>query len=161
PARGRRVVGMVGRGAWAELARVPTDTLCELPDGVGDAQAATLPVAGLTALKALDIAGCVLGRRVLLTRAGGGGGRFAGGPAERAGAHVRAVWANAQRAGGLRELGAAEVIHHLDPAGEEFDAVFEGVGGATLGAALQRVAAGGTVVSFAASDPAPVSFPTR
>jgi NADPH2:quinone reductase len=37
----------------------------------------------------------------------------------------------------------------------------EGVGGATLGAAMQRVAAGGTIVSFASSDLAPVQFPAR
>ena len=41
----------------------------------------------------------------------------------------------------------------------EFDAVIEGVGGATLGAALQRVAGRGIVVSFASSDTDPASFP--
>jgi NADPH2:quinone reductase len=39
--------------------------------------------------------------------------------------------------------------------------VIEGVGGASLSAALQRVAAKGIVVSFASSDPQPVSFPAR
>ena len=43
PPSGARVVGLVGRGAWAQLAAVPTETLCALPDGVSDAQAATLP----------------------------------------------------------------------------------------------------------------------
>ncbi len=42
-----------------------------------------------------------------------------------------------------------------------YDAVVEGVGGATLGSALQRVAGRGVVVSFASSDPADVSFPAR
>jgi NADPH2:quinone reductase len=162
PPRGARVVGLVGRGAWAQLAAVPTDTLCELPDGVSDAQAAALPVAGLTALKALDIAGCVLGRRVLVTGASGGVGRFAVQLAALAGAHVTAVSANAERARGLRELGADAILDRLEPHGGEFDAIVEAVGGATLGAALQRVATLGTVVSFAASDPAePTAFPTR
>ncbi len=161
PARGARVVGLVARGAWAQLAAVPTDTLCELPPGVSDAQAATLPVAGLTALKALDVAGCVLGRRVLVTGASGGVGRFAVQLAKLAGAHVSAVSSSAARARGLSELGADEILHRLEPAGEEFDAIVEAVGGETLGAALQRVAPLGTVVSFASSDPAPTSFPTR
>ena len=169
PAAGIRVVGLVAAGAWAQLVAVPTETLCELPDAVSDAQAAALPVAGLTALKSLDIAGSVLGRRVLVTGASGGVGRFAVQLAKRAGAHVTAVSSSAERARGLSELGADEVIlagaaraGAGQDAGEEFDAIVEAVGGATLGAALQRVAAGGTVVSFAASNPGePTTFPTR
>jgi NADPH:quinone reductase-like Zn-dependent oxidoreductase len=73
---------------------------------------------------------------------------------------VTAVSRNAERARGLRELGAAEVV--FDLSGEAtYDAVVEGVGGATLGAALGRVAGRGVVVSFASSDPEPVSFPAR
>src|SRR5439155_25066229 len=72
PPAGTRVVGMVGRGAWAQLAAVGTVMLAPLPDPVTDAQAATLPVAGLTALKSLDIIGQVIARRVLVTGASGG-----------------------------------------------------------------------------------------
>jgi NADPH2:quinone reductase len=161
PPAGARVVGMVGRGAWAELAAVDTQFLAELPEGVSDAQAATLPVAGLTALAALDIIGSVLARRVLVTGASGGVGRFAVQLASHAGAHVTAVSASPERARGLRELGADELIDTLEPAGPEFDGIVEGVGGATLGAAIQRIGAGGTVVSFASSDPGPVSYPPR
>ncbi len=162
PAAGVRVVGLVSAGAWAQLVAVPTETLCALPDAVTDVQAAALPVAGLTALKSLDIAGSVLGRRVLVTGASGGVGRFAVQLAKRAGAHVTAVSSSAERARGLGELGADEILPELEPTGEEFDAIVEAVGGATLGAALQRVAPSGTVVSFAASNPAePTTFPTR
>jgi NADPH:quinone reductase-like Zn-dependent oxidoreductase len=162
PPRGARVVGLLARGAWAELAAVPTETLRALPDAVTDAQAAALPVAGLTALKALDIAGSVLARRVLVTGASGGVGRFAVQLAKLAGAHVTALSTSPARAPALRALGADEVVHELEPGGEEFDAIVEGVGGATLGRALQRVAPRGTVVSFASTDPAdPVTFPTR
>ena len=161
PAAGTRVVGMVGRGAWAELAAVETNTLAALPGGVSDEQAATLPVAGLTALKSLDIIGSVLAKRVLVTGASGGVGRFAVQLAQMAGAHVTAVSASAERARGVAELGADEVIHELDPSGADFDAIIEGVGGASLGAAMQRIAAQGTIVSFASSDTSPVSFPTR
>jgi len=161
PPAGTRVVGLVARGAWAELAVVDTQVLAALPDGVSDAQAATLPVAGLTALKALDIIGQVLGRRVLVTGASGGVGHFAVQLAKLAGAHVTGVAANPERAQGVIDLGADEVIAQLETSGPEFDGIVEGVGGATLGAALQRVAAGGTVVSFASSDTGAVQYPTR
>ena len=124
------------------------------------AQAATLPVAGLTALRVLEICGFVLGKRVLVTGASGGVGRFAVQLAAIAGAHVTALSRNAERARGLRELGASEIVHDLD-GDAEYEAIVEGVGGATLGAALQRVTGRGVVVSFASSDPGPVSFPTR
>src|SRR3954471_14122834 len=48
PAKGTRVVGILPSGAWAEVIRVPMDSLASLPESVSDAQAATLPVAGLT-----------------------------------------------------------------------------------------------------------------
>lgn len=161
PPAGARVVGVVQRRAWAERVAVPTSMLAELPEAISFAQAATLPVAGLTALLALEVGGLVLGRRVLVTGASGGVGRFAVQLAHRAGAHVTAVSSSPERARGLTELGAAEVIHALEPEGPEFDVIVEGVGGATLGAAIQRVAPLGTVVSFASSDPGPVSYPTR
>jgi NADPH:quinone reductase-like Zn-dependent oxidoreductase len=162
PPRGARVVGLVSRGAWAKLVAVPTETLCLLPDGVSDTQAAALPVAGLTALRALDIAGNVLARRVLVTGASGGVGRFAIQLAVRSGAHVTALSTRPERAQALRELGAEEIVHSLQPDGPDFDAIVEGVGGGTLGLALQRIAPGGTVVSFASTDPAdPVTFPPR
>jgi NADPH:quinone reductase-like Zn-dependent oxidoreductase len=160
PAPGMRVVGLAS-GAWAELAPVHTDFLAGLPEQVSDAQAATLPVAGLTALKALDIIGPVLARSVLVTGASGGVGRFAIQLAKLGGAHVTAVSSRPERARGLSELGAEEIIPTLEPTGTEFHGIVEAVGGATLGAALQRVAAFGAVVSFASTDPQPVQFPTR
>jgi NADPH2:quinone reductase len=161
PKVGARVVGLLRTAAWAQLAAVPTLNLAELPDGITLEQAATLPVAGLTALSALDTIGSVVGRRVLVTGASGGVGRFAVQLAHLAGAHVTAVSASPERATGLRELGADEVIHDLEPTGSEFDGIIEGVGGASLGAAIQRVAPDGTIVSFASSDPAPTEFPSR
>jgi NADPH2:quinone reductase len=161
PSTGTRVVGLVDAGAWAQLAAVETLRLAPLPDQVTDAQAATLPVAGLTALKALDLLAPVLARRVLVTGASGGVGRFAVQLARLAGAHVTGVSASPERARGLLELGVDEVLHELEPQGPDFDAIVEGVGGASLGAAIQRVAPFGGIVSFASSDPEPVSFPAR
>jgi NADPH:quinone reductase-like Zn-dependent oxidoreductase len=158
PRAGARVVGLMLGGAWAEQAAVDTEWLTELPDAVSMEQAATLPVAGLTALRSLEVAGLVLRKRVLVTGASGGVGRFAVQLARLAGAHVTAL---ARRTEGLAELGADEVISELEPAGPEFDAIIEAVGGPVLGVALQRVAPWGIVVSFAATVPDPVSYPAR
>jgi NADPH:quinone reductase len=160
PPEGTRVVGLVQLGAWAEKAAVPTATLAPLPDAVSDAQAATLPVAGLTALYALELGPPLLGRRALVTGASGGVGRFAVQLAKRAGAHVTAVSASPERAKGLAELGADEIVHTLEPEGERFDLIVEGVGGTSLSAAIRRVAPFGTLVTFARSDEADVTFPT-
>ena len=158
PAEGTRVVGLKLVGAWAERVAVPTEFLAELPDGISFAQAATLPVAGVTALRALEVGGFVLGKRVLVTGASGGVGRFAVQLAALAGAHVTAV---ARRTEGLAGLGADEVLPELEAEGETFDVILDAIGGPVLGAALQRVAPRGTVVSFGATVPEPVSYPTR
>jgi NADPH:quinone reductase len=161
PARGTRVVGLVALGAWAQRVAVPTRALAPIPDGVTDAQAATLPVAGLTALYAIEYGPpSLLGRRVLVTGASGGVGRYAVQLAKRGGAHVTAVSRDEERAKGLGELGADATVHDVEPEGERFDLVIEGVGGETLSRAICRVAPRGTVVSFARSDEHDVTFPT-
>ena len=55
--------------AWAQYVAVPSHALASLPDAVTFARAATLPVAGLTALYALAKRGQLLRRRVLITGA--------------------------------------------------------------------------------------------
>ena len=158
PPAGARVVGLMNAGAWAELAAVKTDRLAELPDGITLEQAAALPVAGLTALRSLEVAGFLLGKRVLVTGASGGVGRFAIQLAKLAGAHVTGV---ARRTEGLTALGADEVAPEIDLDGPIYEAILDAVGGPVLGAALQRVAPGGTVVSFASTVTDPVSYPSR
>ncbi len=158
PPEGARVVGLMNVGAWAELAAVKVEHLAELPDGISFEQAATLPVAGLTALRALEVAGFVLGKRVLVTGASGGVGRFAIQLARLAGAHVTGI---ARRTEGLQELGADEVAAEIDLEGPTYEAIIDGVGGPVLGQAIQRVAPGGTIVSFASTVTEPVSYPSR
>ncbi len=158
PPAGARVVGVVGAGAWAQRAAVATEQLAELPGEVSFEAAATLPVAGLTALRSFEIGGFVLGKRVLVTGASGGVGRFAIQLAKLAGAHVTAV---ARRTAGLRELGADAVLEEIELGGPTFDVILDGVGGPVLGQAVQVVAPRGTVVSFASTVTEPVSYPTR
>lgn len=158
PGEGARVVGLANEGAWAELAAVSTHRLAELPDGTSFEDAATLPVAGLTALRALAVAGPLLGRRVLVTGAAGGVGRFAVQLAHRGGAQVIAVVGSPERGEGLSELGADELVGELSPEGVRADVILESVGGASLAAALQRVAPWGIVVAFGNSSGEPTSF---
>ncbi|HEY1277282.1 MAG TPA: zinc-binding dehydrogenase [Thermoleophilaceae bacterium] len=161
PPEGARVVGLVGSGAWAERVAVPVDSLGVLPDEVSFEAASALPVAGLTAHYALSIGGLGPGRRVLVTGAAGGVGRIAVQLARDGGATVVAVARDEERAEGLRELGADEVVHELAPEGEQFDLVLESVGGAVLSNAVRRLAPGGTVVSFGDSSAEPVDFRAR
>jgi NADPH:quinone reductase len=121
-------------------------------------QASTLPVAGLTALRSLEVVGFLVGKDVLVTGASGGVGRFAVQLAKLAGANVTAM---ARRTEGLRDLGADHLITELEPEGPVFAAVIDAIGGPVLGTALRRVAPRGTVVSFASTVTDPVSFPTR
>ena len=158
PAEGSRVVGLVSSGAWAERVAVPTSALGELPEGVPFTAASTLPVAGLTALRTLAVAGMPLGKRVLITGASGGVGRLAVQLAARGGAHVTGVARDNERAAGLDELGADEVINELEPDGEDFDVILESAGGSSLAAAIQRIRADGTLVSFGDSSREPVTF---
>src|ERR1700726_1610948 len=94
PRRGSRVVGMLPSGAWAERVNCRSHAVAALPDAVSDAQASTLPVAGLTALHALRQGGLLLGRKVLVDGATGGVGHLACQLASAAGA---LVWGQVRR----------------------------------------------------------------
>jgi len=162
PKVGARVVGLLGEGAWAERVAVPTHALAELPDKVTFSQAATFPVAGLTALHALAKGGLLLGRRVLVTGATGGVGDFAVQLARLSGAHVTASARRADQAPALRQLGAHEVTVGDDiPASPKYDVVIESVGGRTLGTALAALERGGVCVTLGVSASAEVTFDTR
>jgi NADPH2:quinone reductase len=157
PREGTRVVGLADRGAWAQFAAISTTRLAAIPDAVSDAQAATLPTAGMTALRALEVAGLVLGKRVLVTGANGGVGRIAIQLARESGAHVTALVRNAAASRELLcRLGAAEIVENI---GGDFDLIVDGVGGATFGQAIEHVAARGVVVSVGTqSDDETVTF---
>jgi NADPH:quinone reductase-like Zn-dependent oxidoreductase len=161
PRVGARVVGLLSEGAWAERVAVPTHALAELPEPVTFARAATLPVAGLTALHALA-KGPLLGRRVLITGATGGVGDFAVQLARLAGAHVTASARRAEQAAALRELGAHEVVTgDTIPASPKYDLVVDSVGGRTLGTALAALERGGVCVTLGVSATSEVTFDAR
>jgi NADPH:quinone reductase len=158
---GTRVIGWANGGAWAERVAVRVDHLATLPEQVSFEVASTLPVAGLTAMGALAFVDPLEGRRVAITGAAGGVGRFAIQLAHDLHADVTAIVGSPQRGEGLPELGADDVVLALEPEGERFDLILESVGGSSLAAALSRVSADGTVVSFGNSSNESTSFDAR
>jgi NADPH2:quinone reductase len=150
PPPGVRVVGLVNLGAWAQLAAVPTSRLAPIPEQISDAQAATLPTAGLTALRALEVAGLLLANQVLITGATGGVGRIAVQLAHAGGATVSALVRDATASHDLlRRLGARQVIEQFDG---DFDLIIDGVGGATFGQAIGHLTPHGVLVNIATQD---------
>lgn len=165
PPEGSRVVGLLESGAWAEVAAVPTSSLAMLPEGVSFAQASTLPVAGLTALYTLEMAGGLLGRNVLITGASGGVGLISCRLARLAGARAVALVRREEHVELVREAGAHEVAVGEDGAAASehgpYDLILESVGGEVLSNALAMLATGGTCVSFGVSSAPEVTFDAR
>jgi NADPH:quinone reductase len=150
PPAGTRVAGLADSGAWAQFAVVPAGRLAAIPDEVSDVQAATLPTAGMTALRSLEIAGLLLGKRMLVTGATGGVGRIAVQLGHASGALVTALVRDAATsAGRLHRLGAAAVAEQ--PAGD-FDLILDAVGGAIFGLAIEHLAPGGVLVNIGTPD---------
>jgi NADPH:quinone reductase len=156
---GKRVAALLEWHGWAEYAVAPTDRVAPIPDGVTDAQAAALPMAGTTALNVVRRGGSILGRRVLITGAAGGVGSYAVRLAALSGADVTAV-ARPTEHDRLRARGAARTAAHVDETEGPFDLILESVGGTTLDGALERVAAGGLLVIYGNStrEPARLDF---
>src|SRR6266513_5558195 len=160
PKEGTRVVALADGGGWAQRVAAPTARMAVLPDNVSFASAATLPVAGLTALRTVRLGGVLLGQRVLITGAAGGVGRFAVQLATLAGAEVTGVVSHPDRASGLSKLGATAIVAKIREAEGFFDLILESVGGASLSGAISKVTPGGTIVMFGNSsrEETPISF---
>jgi NADPH:quinone reductase len=161
PPADERVLGWSDGGGWAERVAVRSDHVAAIPDELTFEVASTLPVAGLTAMGALSFGEPLRGRRVVITGAAGGVGRYAVQLAHDAGAEVTAIVGSPERGEGLSELGADQIELTLEPEGEPFDLVLESVGGSSLAAALTRVSADGTVVSFGNSSNETTTFDAR
>jgi NADPH:quinone reductase-like Zn-dependent oxidoreductase len=130
---GDRVFAMLpvkGGGGYAEYAVVDQTLAASVPPGLGDTEAAAVPLAALTALQALrDKAGVSPGANVLVNGASGGVGSFAVQVAKAMGAKVTAT-ASGRNADFVRSLGADEFVDYtkgLDRIGPQFDVVFDAV----------------------------------
>ena len=160
PPPGTRVVTFDWSGGWAEQRAVDTGELAVVPDHLDLGAAAAIPVAGVTARRALRLLGPLAGRRVLVTGASGGVGGFAVQLAALEGAEVIASVGRPERAAGLDALGAAEVVVGLDGVTSPIHGALDNVGGPTLAAAYALLAPGGTVASvgMASGQPTTIDF---
>jgi NADPH:quinone reductase-like Zn-dependent oxidoreductase len=145
---GSRIVSAVDWHGWAERVTTPVELMAALPDTVSFEQAATLPVAGLTALSALRFGGSLVGRRVLITGATGGVGQFAIQIARAAGAHVTAIVSSEQRLQEARDLGADVALTALPADVDLFHHVMEGIGGDSLNESMRSTVPGGTIALY-------------
>lgn len=118
----------VHKGSWADYVVVPEDnSVIRKPDSVDFATAGAAPLAGITALAALDSLELSEGATVLVVGAAGGVGSFFVQLAAAAGANVIAPGLPEDREY-LRELGAGEVIdRNTDVAAQVRDHHPEGV----------------------------------
>jgi NADPH:quinone reductase-like Zn-dependent oxidoreductase len=162
PKAGQRVVGVLRTGAWAELINIPSPNLAVLPDNVSFEVASTLPVAGLTALYALDRAAGLTGRNVLITGASGGVGNIGIQIAKQGGARVTALVRQERHAQSARDAGAHNVV--ADETGEAarrygpYNHVLEAVGGSVLGNAISMLAPSGHIVVYGVSAGGPLTI---
>lgn len=191
PSVGTRVFGLVNSGAWAERVAVPTAQLAEIPDGVSFAQAAALPIAGITAFYGLargclllnrkvlitggpEIAGHVYrlekesllrNRKVLVTGASGGVGHFACQLAREEGATVVALVRRAERVASVRAIGAHKVVVGEDVAAAgsfgPYDLILDTLGGESLRTAATLLAASGICVSVGAAEQPEMTLQNR
>jgi NADPH:quinone reductase-like Zn-dependent oxidoreductase len=124
------------RGACAEIALAGVDVTTEMPAAMSFADAAALPLAGMTALQGLRDGGKLplegARARVLVIGASGGVGHFAVQLARAMGAHVTGV-CSTRNVALVHELGAHEVIDYTKEHAFEgvtpFDVVLDCVAG--------------------------------
>lgn len=124
---GQRVIAMVQGGGYAERTTVPAQSVVAVPDGVQDAQALAVLLAGVTATGLLDVAGTRPGSTVLVTAAAGGVGSIAAQLAKRAGATVVAA-ASPAKLDLARRLGADLAVDHTASGWEEVRSLTDGLG---------------------------------
>jgi NADPH:quinone reductase-like Zn-dependent oxidoreductase len=141
-------------GSLAEYASASERTLAKKPDNLTFEEAASLPIAGLTALQSLCRRTKVKpGQKVLINGAAGGVGTFAVQMAKSFGAHVTGVCStrNVER---VRSLGADRVIDytHEDFAKgqERYDSILECVGNRSFSECLRVLEPRGVYVPIGA-----------
>jgi NADPH2:quinone reductase len=156
-ARGDRVYGLVGGGAYAEQVVTHARTLARMPAGMTFVDAAAVPEAFLTAWDAMvEQAGLGAGDTVLVHAAGSGVGTAALQIARAVGARPIGTARTADKIQRIAELGrcdgivvprgefAKEVLSRTD--GRGVDVVLELVGGAYVAEDLACVAPRGRIV---------------
>ncbi len=141
---------LYGFGGFAEYTTAPETLLAKKPENVSFEAAATVSLAGVTALQGLRLYGKDLtGKRVLVLGAGGGVGTYAVQLAKYFGASVTAV-CGTRNVGQTRSLGADRVIDYSRKdclaARDAYDLILAVNGGRKLAQYRRALAAGGTAV---------------
>jgi NADPH2:quinone reductase len=157
PPVGSRVVGMRAIGAWAEYVRVPVTSVALVPPEVGLEEVSTLPIAGITALGAVDLGGPLIARKVLVTGASGGVGYFAAMLATIAGARVTAVVRRpaaecADLLAGVETIVSASSGLEAARSGGPYELVIDTLGGQTLSDAMTMLTPFGKCVTVGVTE---------
>ncbi len=162
-----RILGLPDDGTFAEEVLVPAANLVEKPAFLSDAQAAALPLAGLTAYRALfSRAGLRAGERVLVTGAGGGAASLGLRFAVAAGARVFATTSGAAKLARAKAMGAERAVDYREEGwaealGESFDVILDSAGGEGFLNLIDLAVPGGRIVFFGATAGDPPEFPMR
>jgi NADPH:quinone reductase-like Zn-dependent oxidoreductase len=171
PGTGWEILGDYTDGTYAELVAVPEETLFGKPAGWSWPEAAALPLAGLTAHRALFArGGLARGETVLILGAGGGVATTAIGLARIAGARVLVTTSSDEKLAHAQTRGAEGGVLYTEPGwpqaileltgGQGVDLVIDSVG-STWADALQTLRGGGRLVSFGATRAASTTVDVR
>lgn len=156
-AEGDEVFGFARSGGYAEYAVAPAAAAAKKPAGITHAQAAALPVAGLTAWQGIfDHGGLREGQTLLVAGAAGGVGHLAIQFARHAGAHTIGT-GSARNREFVLGLGADEYVDYTSQDVAEAvsgaDVAFDTVGGETTNQLLATLREGGVLVTIAGQPP--------
>ena len=143
-------------GSVAEFARIQEDELAIKPSNMTHEQAASVPLAGLTAWQALVTKGKIkIGSKVLIHAGSGGVGTLAIQIAKHLGAFV-ATTTSGKNASLVKELGADltidYTIQNFEDELSDYDLVIDTIGGETLARSFKVLKKGGTMVSVKSQD---------
>jgi NADPH:quinone reductase-like Zn-dependent oxidoreductase len=152
----RSTLGGPRDGLLAKRVRVDAEALLRAPDYLSDAEAATLPCAGLTAWSALAELGDVRAGQTILTEGTGGVSIFALQIGQLLGARVIITSSSDDKLDRARKLGAWQTINYRSvpewgkaartlTGNQGVDHVIDVGGGGTLAEALRAVRPGGTI----------------
>lgn len=170
PADGWRILGMPDAGTFSDLIKVPADNLASQPDFLSCEEAATLPLAGLTAWRSLFTRGRLqAGERLLVTGVGGGVAQFLLQFGLAAGARVSVTSGSADKLRRAQAAGAAGAADYrqegwekslLDQGGP-FDLIVDSAGGPGFSKLIDILRPGGRLVFFGATAGNPPEMPQR
>lgn len=154
------ILGMPRNGTFADSVIVPLDRLYEKPTHLTWEEAGALPLAGLTAFRALTYQGEIQpGENLLVTGFGGGVAQFAVQFGMALGANVSTSSSSPKKLEKAKILGVSNTYNYLDhnwisKAIEDtkgFDVIIDGAVGDTLNHLIQVAKPGGKIVFYGAT----------